>query len=625
MADDWTETTLGIEVNLLTGYPFKSALYTNEPTGVRLLRGDNIAQGGLRWDGVKKWPLDEKGAFADYQLRDGDVVIAMDRPWIEAGLKYSSVSSYDLPCLLVQRVARLRGGRRLDSGYLRYIIGGRDFTQYVRGVETGTAVPHISANQIKDFPITLPPLAEQKAIAHILGTLDDKIELKRRMNETLEAIARAIFKSWFVDFDPVRAKADGRSPTGMDAATAALFPDSFQDSPLGKIPSQWKVDKLQAIADVIMGTSPPGDTYNEAAIGTALVNGPVEFGEYFAVAKKWTTQPVRMSEPGDLIFCVRGSTTGRYVIADRAYCLGRGVCAIRSRRQANAFVYSFIHAYLDQLLAKTSGSVFPSLNAPDIKQFETVCPPLTLVVAYEQFVKPMLHQVWSNVKESETLAALRDALLPKLLSGEIRVSEAERVLHELPASTTDDGVPPPKHPAVARITRPSSTAGTTAAVTERTTSTSTRQDIDEFETDEVMAAFRQVLRGKGRMKRDELLKEVSLHLDFAHLGPRIRETLKGHLRAAIRRRIVGTDGPDTVFADTSTMADYSRDELVQFLASVSRKGTNYTRDELVQNLAHHLGFSRVTENIRDPIKSAINGAIRRGILAYEGEFVWREY
>lgn len=141
-------------------------------------------------------------------------------------------------------MACLRGKERLDNRFLRYLIGSRSFTDHVLGVQTGTAVPHISGKQIGEFEFHLPPLPEQRAIAHVLGTLDDKIELKRRMNATLEALARAIFKSWFVDFDPVHAKARGEQPAGMDAATAALFPaasrtPSWGRSPRGGMSEQW--------------------------------------------------------------------------------------------------------------------------------------------------------------------------------------------------------------------------------------------------------------------------------------------------------------------------------------------------------------------------------------------------
>ena len=227
---EWPTVQLGEVVDLLTGFPFKSDKYVSDPEAPRLLRGANIAQGNLRWDGTKRWPQEAIENLTPYWLRKGDVVIAMDRPWIEAGLKFSSVRETDLPALLVQRVARLRGRDRLDTRFLSldtrflsYVIGCHDFTEHVLSVQTGTAVPHISAQQIKEFEFLLPHLPEQRAIAHILGTLDDKIELNRRMNETLEAMARALFKSWFVDFDPVRAKMEGHH-TGLPRHLADLFP-----------------------------------------------------------------------------------------------------------------------------------------------------------------------------------------------------------------------------------------------------------------------------------------------------------------------------------------------------------------------------------------------------------------
>lgn len=159
MDGNWEPTTLGAEVDLLTGFPFKSDGYTDAEGGIPLVRGDNIVQGEFRWDGVKRWPAVDSDDYAAYQLQDGDVVLAMDRPWIEAGLKYAAISSYDLPCLLVQRTSRIRGGPRLDVGFLRYLIGSREFTQYILAVQTGTAVPHISASQIKAFSFQRPPLA----------------------------------------------------------------------------------------------------------------------------------------------------------------------------------------------------------------------------------------------------------------------------------------------------------------------------------------------------------------------------------------------------------------------------------------------------------------------------------
>src|SRR5437660_1245749 len=150
-SEQWVSTSLADEADLITGFPFQSKHYTEAADGVRLLRGDNVVQGRLRWEAVKRWPRDLLTDVAEYELQEGDVVLAMDRPWIEAGLKNACINKGDLPCLLVQRVARLRGRHRLDTGFLRYLIGSAEFTAHILSVQTGTTVPHISGGQIKSF------------------------------------------------------------------------------------------------------------------------------------------------------------------------------------------------------------------------------------------------------------------------------------------------------------------------------------------------------------------------------------------------------------------------------------------------------------------------------------------
>jgi type I restriction enzyme S subunit len=240
------------------------------------------------------------------------------------------------------------------------------------------------------------------------------------MNATLEAMARALFQSWFVDFDPVRAKLDGRQ-----SLNDAHFPANFQDSVLGPIPLGWEVTSLDEIASVLMGLSPDGDSYNARGIGAPLINGPVEFGEYFPVKSKWTEAATRFSKENDLIFCVRGSTTGKRVISDGEYGLGRGVCAIRAKREFHSFLYQTINVGLDRLLEKTTGSVFPSLSAPDIRGFTVLKPSDGVMELFERSTAPLLQCVQQNHHQSRTLATLRDTLLPKLLSGELSVAHAQ--------------------------------------------------------------------------------------------------------------------------------------------------------------------------------------------------------
>ena len=187
--EDWTETTLGNEVDLLSGFPFKSAEYTTSEKDVRLLRGDNIIQGSLRWDDVKSWPASGVGNYERYNLNEGDVVLAMDRPWVNAGLKRAKITQEDLPCLLVQRTARLRGTGSLDNSFLLHLINSQAFIKHILGVQTGIGVPHISGQQIKDFKFLKPSISiQQNIIAKLDGLLAETKKLEAIYQQKLTAL-----------------------------------------------------------------------------------------------------------------------------------------------------------------------------------------------------------------------------------------------------------------------------------------------------------------------------------------------------------------------------------------------------------------------------------------------------
>jgi type I restriction enzyme S subunit len=199
--EGWVKTTLGTELDLLTGFPFKSAQYTDSENDMRLLRGDNIVQGSLRWDDVKTWPFYDIGEFKRYSLGLGDVVLAMDRPWVKAGLKRAQITSEDLPCLLVQRTARLRGSGNLDNRFLFNLIGSTAFTQHILGVQTGIGVPHISGQQIKSFQFKKPPLYDQLRIADQLDSLREDTKsleyLYQQKLTALDALKKSILHQAF--------------------------------------------------------------------------------------------------------------------------------------------------------------------------------------------------------------------------------------------------------------------------------------------------------------------------------------------------------------------------------------------------------------------------------------------
>lgn len=190
----WIHTTFEKHIDLLGGFAFKSVNYSTDESDIKLLRGDNIEPGSLRWRGVKRWPRDESTSLEKYYLEEHDFVIAMDRTWISAGLKVAEVKKSDLPCLLVQRVSRIRALPTLEQSLLKQYFSGHRFEHYVKSVQTETAVPHISAAQIKEFSFLLPPLVEQRKIAKILSTWDKAITTTERLIDNSKQQKKALMQ-----------------------------------------------------------------------------------------------------------------------------------------------------------------------------------------------------------------------------------------------------------------------------------------------------------------------------------------------------------------------------------------------------------------------------------------------
>jgi type I restriction enzyme S subunit len=418
---------LGDHVDLQTGFPFKSADFTEDPLDVRLVRGDNVVQGRFRWDGVRRWPRTKLDAYRDYLLEPGDVILAMDRPWIEAGLKYSAVSPEDLPCLLVQRVSRMRGINGLSTRFLRYVIGSPAFTEHVLAVQTGTAVPHISSRQITDFRFTLPPIAEQERVADVLGALDDKIELNRRMNRTLESIAHAIFKSWFVDFDPVRKKMEGKTggELGLPPSLAALFPDQLD--PSTDAPEGWPVTSLGQLVTASRRTVTPAEMADQVvdhysipafddgrmptvAEGSAIKSNKFLVEDGIVLVSRLNPRIPRVWFP---------RPRGR-----RCVCSTEYLVLSPEPQVTPEFIYGLLcsESFGDELVSRvtgTSGS-HQRVKPGDALSIQVVLPPPPAIEQFSEVTAPLLRRAGHCLDESERLASVRDALLPRLLGGSFR-------------------------------------------------------------------------------------------------------------------------------------------------------------------------------------------------------------
>lgn len=302
----------------------------------------------------------------------------------------------------------------VDTNYVYYNLFARK-DELQRLATSGSAQPILNKGHFSQLIIEIPPLPEQKAIASILGALDDKIELNRKMNETLEGMARAIFKSWFVDFDPI----PGLGPH-----------KEWQDSSLGKIPKGWRIGILGEMCEIIMGQSPPGETYNEIGEGLPFYQGIRDFGFRFPSKRVFCTAPTRFAEEGDVLLSVR-APVGSLNIASESCAIGRGVAALRIKGQHYGFLYYVMkESRWNWEKFEAEGTVFGAVTKTDVQKFSVKFPPTEIISRFNQVVFPIDQMIKNNDSQSLTLASIRDALLPKLLSGDIRVGDAERFVEK---------------------------------------------------------------------------------------------------------------------------------------------------------------------------------------------------
>lgn len=302
--------------------------------------------------------------------------------------------------------------------------------QHIAESRSGT-FPQITFDAISHYPVSLPPLEEQKRIAGVLGAFDDKIELLQKQNKTLEDMAKAIFKSWFVDFDIVKAKERGEdkqkilSTYKITEELYNLFPSSFTDAPasssLGPIPTGWEVKQIKDIAILTMGQSPSGNTYNEAGEGLPFYQGRTDFGFRFPSKRVYCSKPTRIAQAHDILISVR-APVGDLNIALEECCIGRGVGSIRSNTSDYSFIYYSLLNIQNALKSfDNEGTVFGSINKDTLSSLKVIYPQQILVNEYDNLTSKLDNKIEANTKQIQTLTELRDGLLPRLLSGKLKV------------------------------------------------------------------------------------------------------------------------------------------------------------------------------------------------------------
>ena len=437
MSSEWNEILLAdILETVNTGLDaIRRAPIVEQNTGIKCLRIQDISQSKsyLKWGNTET----NKRDYDKYQLKKNDIIMARTcSPGICLLVKQ------DVAAVFNNGLARIRVKSGIvDPDFLHYVFKSKDFIEYIYGISHGTSVQlNMKVGDLTRYRFLLPQYSVQLHIAKILVALDDRIALLRETNVTLEAIAQALFKSWFVDFDPVRAKQEGREPEGMDADTAALFPDSFEESELGLVPNGWGYGTLVNLAELnpeswTLKTHP--ETVNYIDLAGAKSNEINIITEYsFAEAPSRARRVLR--EGDSIIGTVRpGNRSFAYIYQTLNNLTGStGFAVLRPnaiRNREFVFIAATQDTSIDHLAHVADGGAYPAVRPEVVADIQTIIPNGKAIEAFHEAVEPIFAKVGENHFQAQTLSSIRDTLLPRLISGQLRLPEAEEIIEEATA------------------------------------------------------------------------------------------------------------------------------------------------------------------------------------------------
>jgi type I restriction enzyme S subunit len=431
MGDEWAAEILRNLISVRHGFAFEGKYFHDDPVGDILLTPGNFAVGGgFKEDKLKYYdgPVPD-----DFVLGEGDLLVTMtDLSKQSDTLGYPAfvpATRTEHRFLHNQRLGRVasKAPDLLDPRFLYYLLCTEEYRHEVLASATGTTVKHTSPDRIGRFEFFRPPLNEQRAIAHILGTLDDKIELNRCMNETLEAMARALFKSWFVDFDPVRAKMEGRwrrgeSLSGLPAHLYDLFPDRLENSELGEIPEGWEVGPVGARLDNFDSKRVPVSgaerakrqgpyPYHGAAGVMDYVDDYLFDGVYLLIGEDGSV----VQESG---LAVTQYVWGKFWVNNHAHVV-QGLGSVSTEQL-------YLHYQFDTIAPYVTGAVQPKLSQGRMNTMPFLFAGDGICRTFSATVAPLFARLRTCSDECAVLEALRDTLLPKLISGQLRVKDIEQ-------------------------------------------------------------------------------------------------------------------------------------------------------------------------------------------------------
>ena len=407
------------------------------PTQIKCLRIQDISQN----KSISDWGCTKvkDSDYENYRLRKGEIIMART---CSTGINF--LVKDDLNAVFNNGLARIRVKKsKVNEKFLFYIFRSSSFINYINGISCGTSVQlNMKVGDLSNYEFLLPSLFEQNKIANILGTLDEKIELNKKNNETLEGIAKSLFKSWFIDFDPVKAKSEGRS-TGLPKDISNLFPDSFEDSDLGHIPKDWTIKNFGDICSNIYSGGTPNTKeaiYWDEGIPW-LSSGETRENYIIDTDKKISTLGVKNSSTK---LAVKGST----VIASAGQGHTRGQASMllidtyvnqsvvvlnaESSKMSNYFLFfDCLRRYSEFRRVSDSSSSRGSLTTKILASLQVILPPIEIINHFDLFITPIIERIGISKKESTELMSIRDLLLPKLISGELKIPDAEKIIEKV--------------------------------------------------------------------------------------------------------------------------------------------------------------------------------------------------
>lgn len=425
----WKRTTLGEVISESNGLiqtgPFGSQLHASDyvENGIPCIMPTNMKENRVSLTGIARISDKDAQRLSQHLVKSGDIVYSRRCDITQKALISDAENGFfcGTGCILI------RPGGNVDSRFLTYFLSTKESKEWLINHAVGITMPNLNTKILFKLPLRLPSRDHQERIAAVLSSIDQKIEINNRINAELEAMAKTLYDYWFVQFDFPFDFAQGAPDENGKPYKSSGGKMVYSKELKREIPAGWEVKELHQIANITMGQSPEGSSYNEAGKGIVFFQGSTDFGMRFPNIRQYTTEPSRLAKAGDILLSVR-APVGTMNIADIDCCIGRGLAALNSKDGFDAYLF-YVMEYFKRLFDRrnSEGTTFGSITKNDLFSLQVAYPDKLLLKAYDDVIAENNKLVLNNQKENQQLTALRDWLLPMLMNGQVQVTDTNHL------------------------------------------------------------------------------------------------------------------------------------------------------------------------------------------------------